>query len=130
LDAVVDRHDPCSGAGLLLGPQELLAATVEVFRDYFAARAALRELWFQRRGSDMVRGFTTLTARSYPGSLHATAGQYVTDPGDMLNYCMVIEVSRVLWELAFRLDPAGDPEVVQEIHLNASASLRRCVFES
>lgn len=102
---------------------------VEVFREYFAARPGLRELWFQRRGSDTVARIHDTYREVVSGQLRAAAGRYVDDPGDVLNYCMVIEMSRALWELAFRLDPAGQPDVVQEIHANASAFLLRRVFE-
>ncbi len=102
---------------------------VEAFRDYFGARPGLRELWFQHRGSATVARIHATYREIVSEQLQNAAGRYVTDPGHLLNYRMVIEMSRALWELAFTLDPVGDAEVVEEIHTNASAFLRRRVFE-
>ncbi len=73
---------------------------VDVFRDYFAARPGLRELWFQHRGSATVARIHDTYRQVVSGQLQVAAGRYIKDPGDVLNYRMVIEMSRALWELA------------------------------
>ena len=60
--------------------------------------------------------------------LHSAATDYVEDPGDLLHYRMVLAMSGALWQLAFHLDPAGDPRIVEEIHNNAWAFLQRHAF--
>jgi AcrR family transcriptional regulator len=111
------------------GYEEFQLALVGVFRTYFAARPGLRRLWFQRGGSDTVARIHDHYRGVVSTQLQAAAGQYVDDPGDLLNYVMVIDMSRALWDLAFSLDPDGHPEVVREIHDNASAFLRRRVLQ-
>lgn len=101
---------------------------VHAFWRYFAARAGLRELWFQRRASAAVISMHEHYRQLLAGQLQAAAARYVDQPGELLNYTMVLEMSGALWQLAFKLDPAGDPQVVEEIHANAWALLQRRAF--
>ncbi len=101
---------------------------VHIFWAYFAARPGLREMWFQRRASDTAVQIHEHYLASLAQQLHDAAAVFVQDPGQLLHYRMVLAMSGALWQLAFHLDPAGEREVVEEIHNNAWAFLRRHAF--
>ncbi len=100
-------------------------ALVHAFWRYFAARPGLRELWFQRQASDAVIAIHERYLEIVAEQLQAAAARYIDDPGELLDYQMVLEISGALFQLAFKLDPGGDPRVIEEIHVNAWAFLNR-----
>jgi len=108
--------------------QALQRQLVHAYWRYFAARPGLRELWFQRRASDAVLAIHEHYLRIVAEQLQAAAARFVDDPGELLDYRMLLAMSGALWELAFELDPAGDPQVVEEISTNAWALLQRRAF--
>ena len=101
---------------------------VHAYWRYFAARPGLRELWFYRRASDGVILIHERYLEIAAGQLRAAAARYIDEPGELLAYQMVFEMSGALWQLAFKLDPAGDSQIVEEIHDNAWAFLQRRAF--
>ncbi len=105
-------------------------ALVHAFWRSFAARPGLRELWFQRRASDAVIAIHERYLEIVAEQLQAAAARYIDDPGELLEYQMVLEMSGALFQLAFKLDPGGDPRVIEEIHVNAWAFLNRRAFKA
>jgi len=106
----------------------LMQQLVDVFWRYLAARPGLRELWFQRRASDEVIAIYGSYLDTATEQLHTAAGRYVDEPGQLLDYRMLLVMSGGLWQLAFKLDPAGDAKVIAEIHTNGWAFLQRRAF--
>lgn len=106
----------------------LIHTLVGTFWHYLAAQPGLRELWFQRRASDEVIAIYGYYLDTATRQLHAAAARYVEQPGELLDYRMLLVMSGGLWQLAFRLDPAGHPGVIEEIHTNGWAFLQRRAF--
>ncbi|MFF4591442.1 TetR/AcrR family transcriptional regulator [Amycolatopsis sp. NPDC001319] len=96
-------------------PSALLDTIFTIYREFFAARPGLRELWFDRKASEKVveihRYFRAGLAEILRSGMHG----YSTEPHDPLAYQTWIEITGILWELAFQSDPEGDPRVVAEI---------------
>ncbi|WIV52993.1 TetR/AcrR family transcriptional regulator [Amycolatopsis nalaikhensis] len=105
--------------------RNLLDTIFSIYREFFAARPGLRELWFDRKASEKVvrihRDFRANLAKM----LHARMLEYATKPHDILAYQVWIEITGILWELAFQSDSEGDPRVVDEIHELSDRFLRR-----
>jgi AcrR family transcriptional regulator len=113
----------------LSDPAESLSSMLDtifaIYRDFFAARPGLRELWFDRRASERVLGIHRNFRANLARVLQARMLEYSTKPHDMLAYQTWIEITGILWELAFQSDPEGDPRVVAEIREVSDRFLRR-----
>ncbi|MEV6904296.1 TetR/AcrR family transcriptional regulator [Amycolatopsis sp. NPDC051372] len=103
----------------------LLDTIFTIYREFFAARPGLRELWFDRRASDKVVGIHRDFRANLAKLLHARMLEFTTKSHDILAYQIWIEITGVLWELAFQHDPGGDPRVVTEIREVSDRFLRR-----
>ncbi|MGI5509193.1 TetR/AcrR family transcriptional regulator [Streptomyces sp. CA-106131] len=105
--------------------RSLLDTIFAIYREFFAARPGLRELWFDRRASDNVVGIHRDFRENLAKMLHARLLEFSTKPHDVLAYQTWIEITGILWELAFQSDPDGDPRVVAEIYELSDRFLRR-----
>jgi AcrR family transcriptional regulator len=94
----------------------LLDATVTTYRDFFAARPGLRELWFDWRASDQVVDIHRKYRRTLAEGFRARIERTPAAADEALAYAALFEMSGRLWEMAFELDPAGHPRVLAEIH--------------
>ncbi|MGW2571523.1 TetR/AcrR family transcriptional regulator [Streptomyces sp. NPDC001537] len=106
-------------------PDAALTAITATYREFFAARPGLRELWFDRRSNAAI----TAIHRGYRARLAETLGvrmaEYTTKADDPLTYVMLIEISSVLWEMSFNLAPEGDDYAIAEIIVLAKRFLHR-----
>ncbi|MFG2745137.1 TetR/AcrR family transcriptional regulator [Streptomyces chartreusis] len=96
--------------------EEMVDAALAGYVDFFRRHAGLRDLWFDEYGSSGVvelhrahreriaqelrRNFTDLTSVDLGPVVHRVA----------------IAIAGSLFELAFRADPAGDAQVITELH--------------
>lgn len=105
--------------------RSLLDALFTIYREFFAARPGLRELWFDRKASEKVVDIHRDFRANLAKLLCARMQEFSTKPHDILDYQTWIEITGVLWELAFQADPDGDPRVVAEIGEVSDRFLRR-----
>jgi len=83
--------------------------------EFFTARPGLRQLWFDRQATPGVPAVHAHFRRLIAEQSLAWVARRTGRSGDLVDYLMAIAVVAALWELAFALDPAGDPAVVREI---------------
>ncbi|WP_326834065.1 TetR/AcrR family transcriptional regulator [Amycolatopsis rhabdoformis] len=93
----------------------LLDTIFAVYREFFSARPGLRELWFDRKASDKVVEIHRHFRAGLAKILGAGLDKYSTKPHDLLTYQTWIEITGILWEMAFQCDPEGDNRVIAEI---------------
>ncbi|WIX75684.1 TetR family transcriptional regulator [Amycolatopsis carbonis] len=96
-------------------PSGLLDTIFTIYHDFFAARPGLREMWFDRKASEKVVEIHRYFRADLAKILRAGMHQYSTKPHDLLAYQTWIEITGILWEIAFQSDPDGDPRVIAEI---------------
>jgi Tetracyclin repressor-like, C-terminal domain len=110
--AVLDQVEASSKG---LDCRSLNKRTVVAYRDFFAQRPGLRELWFDRHASQKVQEIHAHYRRILAKRKHHAVSRHSRLPGELFDYTMHIEVMGALWDLAFSLDPNGHPYVVGEI---------------
>lgn len=105
--------------------RSLLNGIFTIYREFFAARPGLRELWFDRKASAKVVDIHRSFRADLANMLHARMLEFTTKSHNILAYQTWIEITGVLWEIAFQSDPYGDPRVVAEIRELSERFLRR-----
>ncbi|WP_225625935.1 TetR/AcrR family transcriptional regulator [Streptomyces werraensis] len=88
---------------------------VAAYQTFFRQRPGLRALWFDRRASERIHRMHAQYRRLLAEQHRAMLARYLTSEGDLFEYTMHVEVLASLWNLAFTLDPTGDPAVILEI---------------
>ncbi|WP_285592035.1 TetR/AcrR family transcriptional regulator [Actinomycetospora sp. NBRC 106378] len=106
-------------------PGVLLDTLVAVYRDQFAAHPGVRELWFDRRASPTVTRIHEYYRATLVDKLQAAVARLSPTPGTTRDHLIMVTIAGSLWELAFALDPAGDPAVIAELHEACAAYWRR-----
>lgn len=95
--------------------RDVVDASVSAYQTYFRRRPGLREFWFDDHVSPGVnaihQAYRSQIAEESQASLARVTGQ----PLDLVVHKIGIAISGALLELAFRLDPQGDPTVLEEI---------------
>ena len=84
-------------------------------QEFFTARPGLRQLWFDRQATPGVLAVHAHFRRLIAEQSLAWVARRTGRCGQLVDYLMAIAAGAALWELAFALDPAGDPTVVREI---------------
>jgi AcrR family transcriptional regulator len=80
-------------------PSGLLDTIFTIYREFFAARPGLREMWFDRKASEKVVEIHRYFRVSLAKILRAGMHPYSTKPHDILAYQTWIEITGILWEI-------------------------------
>jgi len=95
--------------------RDMLDSSLLGYVDYFRRNPNLRDLWFDDHASPGVLDTHRYYREHVAEDLHRNFAQLVGQELSLLTHQIAIAISGSLYELAFRVDPEGDEEVITEL---------------